>query len=121
MAKTTSMGSLRERALAFLRDEHRDSKDLREVKRDSMRDSKEIGSVMSGRERRIVDLAAEVEGRREGMQRTSRSDLRAMGRPATPGATSMLLGGRTGHDKRGIFGKLKGMMGRKGMEKLEEV
>ena len=121
MAKTTSIGSLRERALAFLRDDHRDSKDLRDVQRDGMRDSKEIGSIMSGRERHIVDLAAEVESGREGMRRTSRSDLRAMGRPATPGANSVLLGGRVAHDKRGIFGKLKGIMGRKGMEKLEEV
>lgn len=82
------MASLRERAIAFLRDDH---------------GTKEPGpSANTVSSRNIVDLAAEAR----------------VHRPDTPGAASFLNVGRSGTDaqgkRKGFMGRLKGMVGGKG-------
>ena len=140
MSKTTSMASLRERAMAFLRDESRDSyiyrresrevlmldKDGKRVSRNS-RDlvteaQNAVGGQGSIRDRNITNLAAEVEGQRDALKRTSKADLR---RPGTPASTAMLSSGGQSQNRhvagqRGLFGRLKGLVGRKG-ERGEEL
>jgi protein-serine/threonine kinase len=109
MGKPSSMASLRERALAFLRDEPG------------------TNQVGGNKERHIVDLAQEV---KEKQQRDSRGDTVRSStanqlRPLTPGAGSMLDYGLTGKvegQKKGrFFGKLKGLVGagKRGSERLE--
>jgi hypothetical protein len=97
MGKTSSMASLREKALAFLRDEG----------------NMNGHNAGSGRERNIVDLAAQE----------TKKVVEVRGRPATPSAGSMLLGanGKVEKGKHGFFGKLKGLVGgKKVMERLDE-
>lgn len=122
MAKTSSMASLREKALSFLRDDHRESRDSRDMRdaRESLRNSQDFTSATAPRgERHIVDLAQEVEDQREKMRRGSRSDLR---RPATPGMNGLARNGvaGVGGEKKGLFGRLKGLVGKKGMERVDE-
>ena len=124
MAKTTSMISLRERALAFLHNDNRESKDYKEAQRDSFRASRDLGgnvlaaagntgNMLNGgvKDRHIVDLAKEVDDQRDAGRR-SRQDFDRFMNPAlnTVGKA----------EKKGIFGKLKGMMGRKGGERVED-
>jgi len=109
MAKTTSMVSLRERALAFLHTDNREPND--HTHREAVRVSRDMtvqnkptqaNATGSARDRRIVDLAREVDG----STRRSRQGLET---PITD------LGPQAGRpERKGIFGKLKGMMGRKG-------
>lgn len=128
MAKTSSMASLREKALSFLRDDHRDSRDSRDMResRQALRESKELANATTtaggGRtERHIVDLAREVEDQRERLRRGSKSDLK---RPATPGMNGLgrvnANGLGVGGEKKGLFGRLKGLVGKKGMERVDE-
>ncbi|ORX37068.1 hypothetical protein BD324DRAFT_424119 [Kockovaella imperatae] len=98
MKQPSSMVSLRERALAFLRD-----------------DKVETNASGSTRERNIVDLAQEVE------RRQSRGG--EVKRPGTPGGQSILgLRANGGDGKRGggIFGRFKGKFGA-GKKEREEV
>ena len=90
MAKPSSMISLRERAMAFLRD-------------DREREGAAVGGTM--RERHIVDLAQEVEKRN--------SKAGTAGRPGTPGANSVLGMARGQGEKKGLFGRFKGRFGGK--------
>lgn len=115
------MVSLRERALAFLHNEHRESKDYKEVQKDSVRVSRDmavIGAVGSSggngavRDRHIVDLAKEVDQQREAARRSKQE----FERPITPGMNAV----SAKVERKGIFGKLKGIMGRKGPEKPDE-
>jgi hypothetical protein len=129
MAKTTSMISLRERALAFLHNDNRDSRGYKETQRESVRASRDLGvsaatavgdAVLGAnggkagvKDRHIVDLAKEVDQQRTA-GRKSRQDLE---RPVVSGS-NMASSGRV--EKKGIFGKLKGMMGRKSVDRGEE-
>ena len=100
LAKPSSMISLRERAMAFLRDDtHRDS----------------VGTA--NKERHIVDLAQEVE--RENARRNSRGDMAIPKRPGTPAGNPN--NARVPDVKgKGIFGRLKGLVGRKGVNRVDE-
>lgn len=119
MSKPTSMASLRERAMAFLGNDHarenRDSKDL------SVGKTHPVATRTGVRDRHIIDLASEVEKDKSG--RNSRNDtLLVSGRPGTPSALSTLNAKGAPFDgkKQGLFGKLKGLVGRRGMDKVEE-
>jgi hypothetical protein len=135
MAKPSSVASLREKALSFLRDdreprdlrEYRESRDMVRVSRDgareSVRGSKDFSATATAAggaraERHIVDLAAEVDEQRERLRRGSRSELR---RPATPSMNGLNRAAPVGTgEKRGLFGRLKGLVGKKGMERVDE-
>ncbi len=124
MGKTTSMASLREKALSFLRDDHRESRDLKHLQSENQlrrenRDSRDLNHLneTSGvRDRHIVDLSKEVQDQSDRLRRGSRSDLKDARRPGTPGANSVLKGQA---EKKGILGRLKGLVGRKGMERVD--
>jgi len=134
MAKPSSIASLRERALAFLRDDKDRDLHLRDARdsysrdihtRDShsrdVRNSKVMAdqaasasasaSLGGSSGRQIVDLAQVVEDKR-----VSRGDMAR--RPGTPGGQSIFnhkdKGGNVNVDgKRGIFGRWKGKWGNK--------
>ena len=109
MAKTTSMVSLRERALAFLHTDNREPND--HIQREAVRASRDVtvqnkpaqaSAMGSARDRLIVDLAREVDSSTRRSRQGLETPITDLGPPA----------GRP--ERKGIFGKLKGMMGRKG-------
>ena len=83
------MISLKERAMAFLRD-------------DREREGAAGGTM---KERHIVGLAQEVE------KRNSKAGI--VGRPGTPGANSVLAASKGQGEKKGLFGRFKGKFGAK--------
>ena len=117
MAKPSSIASLRERALAFLRDDKdRDGRDPRDIARDSeqKREKENRASTVSGTMgvagRQIVDLAQVVDHDK----RVSKGDLPK--RPGTPGGNSIfnVHPRNTSEGKnKGIFGRWMGKWGKK--------
>jgi protein-serine/threonine kinase len=97
MGKPSSMASLRERALAFLRDEPMAGPHL---------------GASSMRERHIVDLAQEVKRESAALYK---------GRPATPGGSVLMASNVKADQKRGgFFGKIKGFGRKKGLERQDD-